>query len=97
MQYNFEWDPKKAKSNISKHKVSFEQAASVFKNKNAISIYDKEHSKKVDQWITIGINTNGLPIVVNHTYNQVNKNTIIIRIISSRKALKNELKQYMER
>ncbi|MBI5207538.1 MAG: BrnT family toxin, partial [Candidatus Firestonebacteria bacterium] len=44
MQYNFEWDFNKAKINITKHKVSFEQAATVFKDPKAISIYDLEHS-----------------------------------------------------
>ena len=42
MYYNFEWDPNKANSNISKHKISFEDASSVFKDENAISIYDNK-------------------------------------------------------
>ena len=49
MNYSFEWDPIKAKSNILKHKVSFEDAASVFRDKNAISIYDEKHSFKEDR------------------------------------------------
>ena len=48
MNYNFEWDPNKAKSNILKHKISFEDAASVFKDENAISIYDDKHSTQED-------------------------------------------------
>ena len=40
MNYNFEWDPNKAKSNIVKHKISFEDATSVFRDENAISIFD---------------------------------------------------------
>lgn len=42
MNYNFEWDPNKAKSNIEKHKISFEDATSVFKDENAVSIFDEE-------------------------------------------------------
>jgi uncharacterized DUF497 family protein len=47
MNYNFEWDPNKDKSNISKHKISFENAVSVFKDENAISIFDEEHSSRL--------------------------------------------------
>lgn len=43
MNYNFEWDANKAKSNIAKHNVSFEDSASVFRDKNMISIFDDEH------------------------------------------------------
>jgi uncharacterized DUF497 family protein len=55
MNYDFEWNPNKAKSNIEKHKISFEDAASVFKDENAISIYDEEHSLEEDRWVTIGM------------------------------------------
>jgi len=44
MQYNFEWDPAKARDNIKKHKVTFERASKVFLDPYAISIYDDEHS-----------------------------------------------------
>ncbi len=96
MQYNFEWDFKKAKTNKRKHKVSFEDAVTVFKDPRAISIYDELHSKKIDRWITLGLSSKKGLLVVIHTYSQVDKNTAIVRIISSRKATKNEKKQYME-
>ena len=44
MNYNFEWDPNKAAKNYSKHKVSFELAATIFQDQNALTIYDEEHS-----------------------------------------------------
>jgi len=44
MQYNFEWEPVKAKSNIKKHKVSFERAAEVFLDPFMLSIFDNAHS-----------------------------------------------------
>ena len=44
VQYNFEWDPNKARENIRRHKVSFEQAAHIFRDPLAISIFDEEHS-----------------------------------------------------
>ncbi len=49
MNYNFEWDVNKAKSNITKHKVSFEDSASVFRDKNMISLFDDEHSESEDK------------------------------------------------
>lgn len=49
MNYNFEWDVNKAKSNIAKHKVSFEDSASVFRDKNVISLFDDEHSESEDR------------------------------------------------
>ena len=55
MDYNFEWDPNKAKSNSTKHNIDFDRAVSVFKDKNAISIYDDEHSENEERWVTIGM------------------------------------------
>ena len=52
MQYNFDWDPVKAKQNLRKHGVSFERAAKVFRDAFAISIYDDEHS---DIMKTVGL------------------------------------------
>ena len=94
MNYNFEWDSKKAKSNIIKHKVSFENASFVFKDKNAISIYDEEHSINEDRWITIGLDNRTKTLVVVHIFISINKENAHIRIISARKATKQEEKIY---
>jgi len=96
LDYNFEWDPKKAKTSRIKHEVSFEQAATVFKDPRAISLYDSEHSGEEDRWITMGLSSIGTLLVVCHTYEQIDEKTVSIRIISSRKATKHEKKQYME-
>jgi hypothetical protein len=96
MQFNFEWDPVKAKSNKKKHGITFEQSVSVFRDAGALSIYDSNHSGKEDRWITLGISATGILIVVHHTYIQINKETVNIRIISSRKPTKQERRQYME-
>jgi uncharacterized DUF497 family protein len=72
MNYNFEWDPNKAKSNISKHKISFEDATSVFKDENAISIFDDKHSLDEDRWITIGLDKKTRALVVIHTFIEIN-------------------------
>jgi len=90
MNYNFEWDSNKAKSNISKHRISFEDASSVFKDENAISIYDEKHSLNEDRWITIGLDTKTRTLIVIHTFIEIDKENCNIRVISARKATKKE-------
>ena len=94
LQYNFEWDPHKAKQNLRKHKVSFERAAEVFLDPFAISIYDEEHSLAEDRWITIGKEQTNLILVIVHTFHEENIDNCKIRLISARKATKKEIKQY---
>jgi len=96
MNYNFEWDPNKAKTNIIKHKVSFEDATSIFQDENAISIFDEKHSLNEDRWITIGIDLKTKTLVVVHTFIEIDSDNCNIRIISARKATKNEQKAYKE-
>jgi len=96
VRYYFEWDPDKADLNIRKHKVSFQRAAEVFKDPHAISIFDDEHSQEEDRWITMGSDYNGRILVVSHTFRRIDKGSFRIRIISSKKATKNERKQYEE-
>ena len=94
MRYDFEWDPQKAKSNFHKHGVSFEEAVTVFKDPNALSIFDDEHSIKEERWITLGISSSGKLLVICHTFQELDSKTCMIHIFSSRKATKNESKQY---
>ena len=96
MQYNFEWDPEKAERNLRKHGVGFEQAVSVFCDPRALSIFDEKHSKSGDRWITLGLSSSGSLLVVNHTFEVLNKLITRIRIFSSRKATEQEKQQYME-
>jgi hypothetical protein len=49
INYNFEWDPNKARSNQVKHGISFEEAATVFRDPQALSIFDDEHSSNEDR------------------------------------------------
>ncbi|MBI5214688.1 MAG: BrnT family toxin [Ignavibacteriae bacterium] len=97
MQYNFEWDPKKAKENYQKHKVTFERASEIFLDPLMISIFDEEHSDMEDRWITIGKDRNDVNLVVIHTFREGTSQTSGIRIISARKATKQETKQYISR
>ena len=94
MQYNFEWDPTKAKSNLRKHKVSFERASEVFLDPLILSIFDEVHSKEEERWITIGKDQNNVTIVVVHTFRDTDEENSTIRIISARRATKREDKQY---
>ncbi|MCF8036246.1 MAG: BrnT family toxin [Desulfobacteraceae bacterium] len=94
--YTFEWDPEKAYYNHNKHGIAFDEAATVFKDPKALSIFDPDHSSTEDRWITMGISEKGRLLVVSHTFLEENKNDIIIRIISSRKATKQETKSYGE-
>ena len=96
MNYDFEWDPDKAKSNQRKHGVGFDQAATVFHDPRAVSVFDDAHSKTEDRWITLGVSAGRGLLVVHHTFEEMNENTIRIRIFSSRKATKNEAGQYGE-
>ena len=95
MNYNFEWDVQKAVINELKHKVSFESAATIFHDPRALTIYDRKHSDFEDRWITSGIAGNKSILVVVHTYVETDDESVIIRIISARKATKKEIKQYL--
>jgi uncharacterized DUF497 family protein len=97
MQYNFEWDPAKAKRNLRKHGVNFERAAKIFLDPFAISIYDDEHSENEDRWIIIGSEANDILLVAVHTFKEVDEQSSLIRIISARKADREEAEQYRER
>ena len=96
MRYYFEWDPKKAKANKKKHGITFEQASTIFLDPRMISVFDTEHSEHEDRWATIGIDSNGVLLVVVHTFQQVDAESCRIRIISARKATRKESKQYQE-
>jgi len=95
MIYNFDWDRKKAITNIKKHKISFENASSIFRDNNAISISDEEHSDREDRWITLGIDEVTRILFVVHTYISVDNDNVNIRIISARKATKKEKQIYL--
>lgn len=55
MKPNFEWDPEKAKKNIRKHDVDFDEASSVFDDPMFITVIDEEHSTDEERYITIGL------------------------------------------
>ena len=89
----FQWDPNKNQANIKKHKISFEEAKSVFFDENARVIPDTEHSTNEERFIILVISIKLKLLIVVHTYKE---NDEIIRIISARKATKSESKYYHE-
>lgn len=96
MQYHFEWDPAKARSNLRKHGVSFEQAATVFRDPRALSLYDRQHSATEERWMTLDVSATGGLLVVHHTFHEVDQTHVRVRIFSSRKAGGREIDQYAE-
>ena len=87
----FEWDPEKARSNLRKHKVSFEEAATALKDPMAATGCDPDHSVGEERFVTFGVSERGRLLVVAHT-----EENDILRIISARVASKGERKIYEE-
>ena len=88
---NFDWDSDKNLININKHGISFREAATVFSDINAIEIDDEKHSQEEDRFLIIGRSSKLRLLVVCHCYRE---NDTIIRIISARKAVNDEIKLY---
>ena len=91
MHASFEWDPLKAKNNLLKHQVTFEEASSIFNDPQFITFLDDEHSTNEERYISIGISNRNRVLMVGHTERKDK-----VRIISARKAMDNEEKFYQE-
>jgi uncharacterized protein len=96
-QYQFEWDPAKARQNARKHRVKFERGATVFLDPNALSLFDEQHSDDEERWTTLGLDHTGTLLVICHTYGEETEISARVRLISARKATKNETKQYQRK
>ena len=92
----FEWDENKAKINYTKHKVTFEEAQTVFYDENALLLADEKHSDEEERFILMGMSSMMNTLLVCFCERGSNNNEII-RIISSRKANKKEIEQYWKR
>jgi uncharacterized protein len=95
-RYEFDWDPAKAARNLSKHRVSFEQAMTVFLDPLSLSRLDNEHGSDGERWVTIGLSRDTGLILVVHTYVEIEEDRVYIRVISARRPTKNEQRQYKE-
>jgi uncharacterized DUF497 family protein len=87
----YEWDPTKAKANLRKHRVSSEEAATVFLDPLAVTYPDPDHSGEEMREITVGHSSKGRVLFLSHT--QRGDRT---RIIGARGATRREQKQYEE-
>ncbi len=88
---SFEWDEEKNKSNIRKHRISFNEAVTVFFDDNAILFDDPDHSAAEERFILLGMSDSARVCIVCHCYR---KTDTVIRIISARKATKKEVVRY---
>jgi hypothetical protein len=86
---NFEWDPAKARRNRRKHRISFEEAVTVFGDPFALTFLDPDHSLSENRLITIGSSRAGRVLFLAHA----DRNDTV-RIISARKATPREREQY---
>ena len=89
----FDWDENKNIINKKKHKISFEEAKTVFYDAEALVIDDPEHSQEEELFIILGLSKKANLLVVCHCYRA---SDTVIRIISARRATKSETNQYYE-
>jgi uncharacterized protein len=86
-----EWDPRKAEANRKKHGVTFEDAATVFADERACLIDDPDHSEEEERFVLLGLSSSLRLLVVAHCYRAEGN---VIRIISARKATREEERSY---
>ena len=94
MRFVFDWDPGKAKRNRAKHKISFEEAMTIFYDPMALTIYDDDHSADEDRWVTLGLSRSTRLLLVVHTHIERSEDEILIRLISARRPTQSEARQY---
>jgi uncharacterized DUF497 family protein len=87
----FEWDAKKAKANLRKHRISFREATTALRDPLAKTAHDPDHSEEEDRYVTFGMSTQGRLVVVAHT-----ERGDKIRVISARLATQSERSIYEE-
>ena len=90
-ELRFEWDKQKEESNYEKHGITFAEARMVFYDEHAIQFFDPDHSEDEDRFILLGMSFKLRVLVVCHCYRESES---VIRLISARKANKDEEKDY---
>ncbi len=88
----FEWEEEKAQSNIKKHHISFDEAQSVFYDDFALQFFDEEHSVSEARFLILGRSCESNLLMICHCEREEGN---VIRIISARKATKNESQYYL--
>ena len=87
----FEWDPRKAQSNLRKHGVSFDEARSVFFDEHAVEYYDDEHAEWEECFLLLGLSSALRLLLVCHCHRESEG---VIRLISARRASETDSKHY---
>ncbi len=93
-ELEIEWDKRKETANVKKHGVSFEEARTTFYDEGALQFYDPDHSDQENRFILLGLSLKPQVLVVCHC---VRESETVVRIISARKADKDEERAYWER
>jgi|ERR671933_2594125 uncharacterized DUF497 family protein len=88
---NFEWDENKAARNLSKHRVSFEEAKTVFDDSLYVDFYDPDHSEDEERYLIVGESNRGRLLIVSYT-----ERGDVIRLISAREVTRAEREAYEE-
>lgn len=89
MALRFEWDPEKAAANLAKHRVSFEEAATVFADPLGRIVEDPRHSADEPRYVLLGCSEHQRPLAVMFT-----ERAGAVRLISARKATRRERRNY---
>lgn len=92
--YDFEWDAAKALANVAKHGVTFDRAATVFRDALALTVFDAAHSQSEERWFTLGHDAGGALLAVAHTYQAIGPTRARVRLISARAATQRERRFY---
>ena len=90
-ELTFTWNTEKAINNLAKHAVSFEEAQTVFYDEFAVEYYDEEHTEWENRFLLLGLSARMRILLVCHCYREAES---VIRIISARKATKQEARNY---
>jgi uncharacterized DUF497 family protein len=96
MRLIFEWDDKKSRQNLKLHKITFEEAKTTFNDPFLISFPDDVHSDTEERLLSMGRSLRGKVLLVVHTERHLDDGSIIVRMISARKATSSERKVYEE-
>lgn len=91
MSLTFEWDPRKATTNLGKHKVSFAEATTVFNDPFGAAVADPDHSSEEERFILVGQSNRHRLLIIAFT-----ERSRRIRLISARLLTESERKQYEE-
>jgi uncharacterized protein len=95
-QFQFEWDEIKAATNVYRHGVSFELAATIFHDPRLLTVADLEHSETDERWLSLGMASNGSILCIVYLWSESEPVTTKIRLISARKATSAEAVYYEE-